>query len=524
MTMKKLNLTVMVLAALTIMSSCSNDEAGVVQSIGEYVAQKEVPVGFGIYKGAAAETRAGSPGTISTTTQLKDKGFGVFAFDTEEKTFDGVTVSTTTRSLIPDFMYNEYITWHADATDPAKSEWVYADPNSTKYWPNDFAESAVDGRGTDAATGSTKHYISFFAYAPYAGVLSQGDATKHNGATSMSNDGTASGIVAVSGNNHNGDPIITYKLADDAKKVVDLLWGTAGGGQNGESVTGVAQPGAAVSRSVIEGTSTSETATAPTNINMTKQKTGGKIVFNFKHALAKMGGSAVGAEATNTKAGLTVDLIIDDVTGPTNVKKDNTKVTVRRIAITNYDLDGTTGTKTLFTPATPSKGEFNLATGKWNVLTTDHVTIDHVIDQTGSAGNKLNTDIMEPAAGVTAWADLTMAGVEETFKNVYAEEVFPLLFIPGTAPKLKFTVEYVVRTKDDKLAKGYTEVNQKISKVLTFPTLESNKQYNIAMHLGLTSIKFDATVSNWEVATGTGTGSGSGTSTEQPVDLPINVQ
>lgn len=535
--MKRLNIYAAIMATMSIMAtSCSNDDALVVKSIDEFVAQKQVPVTFGTYKGGAATTRAGSPGAINTTAQLRTKGFGVFAFNTEETTFDNVNV--TTRSLIPDFMYNEYIVWHDDTVDPTKSAWEYYDPNNTKYWPNDFNNGAVDNRGANAATGSKKYYISFFAYAPYAGTLTQNTPTSHNGATSSANEGTNSGIIAVSGNNHNGDPIITYKLADDTQKVVDLLWGTAGGAQNGDDVTGNPQPGGPVSRSLVDGVATSPiTPEGDTNIDMTKQKTGGKIMFNFKHALSKMGGSTVGAaDPTYPKSGLTVDLIIDDVTGPTNVKANTTIVTVKSISIKNYTVNATSGVKTMETPLMSNKGEFNLATGIWNLFpasisdATSYVTIDHQVDQTGTQGNTLNPAIMEPTSAVTAWTDLTMAGVEETPKNVYKDEASPLLFLPGTTPKFNVTVEYVVRTQDTKLAKGYTEVTQKITKNVAFTTpLEQNKQYNLAMHIGLTTIKFDATVCDWDTETtsgGSGSGSGSGSGTTpvvHPVDLPINV-
>jgi hypothetical protein len=49
-----------------------------------------------------------------------------------------------------------------------------------------------------------------------------------------------------------------------------------------------------------------------------------------------------------------------------------------------------------------------------------------------------------------------------------------------------------------------------------------NKYYSLLMHLGLTSVKFTATVSNWTDAT---IGDGDGNTTDDnDVYLPINVQ
>ena len=498
---------------LMMMGSCAKDDTAVVQSIDQYVAQKPVPVTFSTYNADAATTRAGTPGSINLDAQLKTKGFGVFAFYTENTNFNYMPVAA--RNLIPDFMYNERIAW-----DTTNNKWDYFDPDDQKYWPNDFAGNGNDV-DTHGATGTKLNYISFFAYAPYAGTFNQNTPTAKDGATPATGfgDGTTSGIIAASGNNFHGDPVVTYRMSSDATKVVDLVWGTAGG-SDANVVSTTAQNGGNVTRSVDNGTVTlGVLAEDPTNIDMTKQKTNGKVKFNFKHALAKVGGSADGASAIN--AGLTVDLLIDtdgQTTSPATADKPNkTKVTVRSITITHND--SLTGTYLKHPMA--STGVFNLATGKWVVTAADstnaatYFTINHEITQSGGTqGNKLNAAIMEPTTAPTAWADL--AGINGvltgTKTNVYGVEATPILFLPGTKPHLKFTIEYCVRTEDAKLAKGFTEVWQTITKTVAFTTaVQQNMQYNIAMHLGLTSVKFDATVSTW----------GDGGSTA--VDLPINV-
>ena len=144
-------------------------------------------------------------------------------------------------------------------------------------------------------------------------------------------------------------------------------------------------------------------------------------------------------------------------------------------------------------------------------------TINYLIDQggTGTQGNILAADIMEPTTAVTSWDNLDGINgvVVTTPKNVFATEAYPLVFLPGSSPRLKFTIEYCVRTKDTKLAKGFTEVWQTITKTLSFgtTTLDLNKQYNIKMHLGLTTVKFDASVCDWD------------NGSTETVDLPINV-
>lgn len=500
---------------LMMMGSCAKDDTAVVQSIDQYVAQKPVPVTFDTYNADAPTTRAGTPGSINLDAQLKTKGFGVFAYYTENTNFNYMPIGT--RNLIPDFMYNEHIAW-----DGTNNKWDYFDPDDQKFWPNDF-----NGNGnpvdTHGATGTTVNYISFFAYAPYAGEFTQTSATTRSGATppTTSGDGTNSGVIAASGNSFNGDPFLTYRISNDATKMVDLVWGTAGGVGNGANVVGTPQNGALVTRSVDNGTVVAVVAEDPTNIDMTKQETDGKVKFNFKHALAKVGGSADGSSAVN--AGLTVDLLIDTDGLPgspaTSDKPNSTKVTIRSITITHDDA--TSGTPAVLTNPMASTGVFNLATGKWDITAADatdastYFTINHEITQSGGTqGNKLNTAIMEPTTAPTAWTDLaTIPGVLTGAKtNVYGTEATPILFLPGTTPHLKFTIEYCVRTKDAKLAKGFTEVWQTITKTVAFTApVVQNMQYNIVMHLGLTSVKFDATVCTW------------GDGGENAVDLPINV-
>ena len=92
-----------------------------------------------------------------------------------------------------------------------------------------------------------------------------------------------------------------------------------------------------------------------------------------------------------------------------------------------------------------------------------------------------------------------------------------------------------MRTKDAHLAKGYTEAVQKITHNVAFKdAVELNKKYNLLIHLGLTSVKFEATVSNWDLdstpAGGIGTEDSDGdgipdaTDTDYDVHVPINVQ
>ncbi len=480
-------------------------------------AAKGTPVSFGTYQ--AQSTRAGATGSITTEVLKKaDYGFGVFAYSTG--TADYSTSAT------PNFMWNQKVTYNTSgATDEtgATPDWIYS---PVKFWPN-ANETADDANAVGDPTSSK---ISFFAYAPYIGDNADG---------TMSAPGT-SGIIEMSGNGDAGNPTVTYALAADGKQV-DLLWGTAEAGKTYETVTGTDVTVAKVS----------DDALAATNINLVKLTTGQKIKFNFKHALAKIGGGLQVTDDTTdpvtketTNHGLQVQLDIDqdgNITGGT--KPTTTKVTVKTIKIvndaasTNTDQNGDNVVDEK--DYIYSQGTLDLATGLWTVDNTKKTDIKHVITSDATTGDDatasnatLNEEIAEPA-GVAAWADLTKGGVTTDPQNVYADEANPLVFIPNTTPAFKISVTYIVRTEDAHLANGYSEAEQTITKKVSFPTIELNKRYNLIMHLGLTSIKFDATVENWETASDPdGDDDNDGTkNSEDPdytgvnqvVNLPINV-
>jgi len=565
-------------------------------------------------QGRQATTRAGYEGSINTTTLQTASsnttqtasdganGFGVFAY------YTGTT--SYAQNSKPEFMYNQQVYYQTD--------WKYT---PIKYWPNEGVDNSTN-KGVDDQDGDQNNqnattayenggYVSFFAYAPYVFLDNfdgkSGDieaATPSNVATPKSgtanyNDGVTSGIIAVSGNAVQGDPKVRYKLANDGQ-VVDLLWGTAGtnGGKATDGVPFGSQIGVTGTHSG-SGTTYQEAIyndkdpdgndrDYTLNADLQKMNVEGKVDFNFKHALAKVGGS------TNTNT--TVDGSDDDPTTPTNgflvvldvdknpyetggvletmtetmtdgstpmnngtTCKYKTKVTIESIEITSNKQVNESGKSHMSEVLTNvasyqegliGEGIFNLATGRWkttydNSGTETHysdASIDHLITTDGSVANSdavLNSNIKEvvyTSGGRDDYFKNTLPiGVTTVPKNVYGNEANPLVFIPGTRPVITVSVVYYVRTYDKNLEKKYSEVKQKITKSLAFgEDVGLNKQYNLVMHLGITSVKFTATVANWDKPSNI-TGTDGGTpddpsddvivyeSDVEHVYLPINV-
>lgn len=471
-------------AAVAMLASCSQSDdlsAPVTQQNTE-----DNAVQFGTYVGNSAQSRTtgGSTGNIITDETLQGKGFGVFAYYTGTNTYDekqyynGGAIADGNK-LAPNFMWNQSVTY--------SSGWTYT---PIKYWPNEIQNGAVDKQDPTAQGGSSNGgKVSFFAYAPYVASTSADD-----------------GITAISANSAKGDPTISYKVGAIAN-FVDLLWGTKGstatsvisGGDTG--VTGVADNSdgeAHYNEALLTGKST--------NADLTKQELDGKVEFAFKHALAKFGGYE------GLKIKVDADAVSDGTLAQTvdgsGDATDGTKVTVKSITITAKPKNAAGDAY-----YTDQAGTLNLATGQWNITSS---TGTPAAEWTYTiSGTKLNDAIKDVTGDWAAQPN----GVRVAEQNVYssAANEEPIIFIPGTRPELTVTVDYVVRTKDTGLALGYSEVEQEITRTITFGNVvELNKYYKLLIRLGLTEINFNATVSAWDDAAGGGAGT--------EINLPLNVE
>lgn len=468
--------------AIVALASCTDDALNITHE--EAVALKNVPVTFGTYTSKSATTRAGYEGPIVTDT-LKKVGFGVFAYNTGTADYvsDGFTAN---------FMYNQLV--KHDGTN-----WTY-DP--VKYWPN--LNGATDTQSPAATEANDGAQLSFFAYAPYV------DETKFTA--------TEKNIIELV-NYDKADPYVKYMFPSDGK-TVDLLWGTAGVKPDTTSVNVLDK---AQSGKILPG------GVGPVNADLTKQKSEGKIRFLFKHALSNVGGSATDSvtivnpnsdQDENVKLAQGGFQAVLDINKGDGTKASTTVVTIKNIKITGKNTvpAGTTGEDESGNSITTTDntyvvvgGKLNLATGVWTKTLKQNPalpegTFNHNLtsdasseDEKKETNGELSDAIAEPAGIIEAaqWTSLPL-GVLTAPQNVYKTETNPFVFMPGTQPNLVVTVEYIVRTKDAKLKDGWTVVEQKVTKAIDFTeAIAMNKKYNLIMHMGLTDIKFEATVQDW---------------------------
>ena len=307
-----------------------------------------------------------------------------------------------------------------------------------RYWPN---ENSAD----DASEGMDR--LSFFAYAPHVQV---------NPVTGMvgANDSPDSGIVYMNRNGAEGDPFVNYIVNFDPAKQVDFCWGTP-------------------------------------QVDMTRLAVNQPVEFEFNHTLA----------ALNVQ----IDALLDKV-------DPNTKIFVRSVSFEGF---ADRGSFNLNTPADKPiwydvTGRDYIEGGKVTVYdgrTNDHEGSSEAVNE---LPNGLNPDIVQSAK----YNEATLKdGVTSTTVNLFGNvsNDAPILVIPTGQP-LKVTIVYDVETQVPTLS-GYlsdgithgTSVENNITKSITLNTgenikMEAGKKYTLNLHLGLTSMNFDANVTDWDLA------------------------
>ena len=494
---------VLIAGAATMLAACTSEsENGPSANISyeSIAATQQVPVTFGTYIGETPTTRSGATGMISDFDTNRDgtrditaahvlrnkDGFGVFAYYTYMKASSpdaskGETANGLYGSTLPNFMYNQ----HVVGTDVDAPVWSYT---PLKYWPNDYASGDVDTNPTDA-TGSKVSAVSFFAYAPYVPVTA---------ATGVPTSGdTSVGITALTDNDDQSDPKVSYTIATTPDKSVDLLWGVAGDTDYDNTA----------------GTTNPRTAGFPLK-NQTKQELDGMINFKFDHALSRLG-LTVQAAKDQTGAGSVNSEELWDATAANKTRIYINRVTVSTTMYTSavLNLNNTSADVALW--------EFSGAAAA-TTLTVEDVTTPSVIknlnpDLVMDTSKSLDDGAQKP--GVRAITSTsTSAPVPTPVMQYNGEDVYFML-IPqnlssaggGTNENITIVIDYDVKTLDANLAGGMSSVNNRITKVIGGINFESGKAYTLNLVLGMNSVDITATVADW------------GAGTNHTVDLPINV-
>lgn len=412
-------------------------------------------VRFGAYLNRGVASKAGMTGELNTDgLKAPGQGFGVFAYYTADNFYnDGAR---------PDFMYNQQVTY-----DATSGQWVYV---PVKYWPNEFGAAAVS---------EDIDRVTFFAYAPYVQV------TPTNGV--VTGDDTV-GIIGLSRNSAIGDPLVKYVVSMDPGSGVDLCWGVSKSG-----LTDAA------------GGTNNIPAGSP-YIDLLKPKTGTLIDFEFQHALAALD--------------IKIDAAVDAVAPGKDVDA-NTRIFVRSVS-----FEGFTGKGALSLNSTKANGPvWTDLTGSGRLSNDPMVVYDGRLDgkegvESAAAKTEKPTGLNPVLVQAVPYNNTALkAGVTKTSVSLFKPSLTDAstsIFVIPTGEPLKITIVYDVETQDDNLATllsdGETHgstvenaITQTVQVSAGDLVLEAGKKYTISMHLGMTSVKFDASVSTWTDG-GTGTG------------------
>ena len=423
----------------------------------------ETAVSFDVY--TARATKAGKPQEITTAKLQAGPGFGVFAYYTNNGKYD--------QYVKPNFMYNQQVTWKA--SNDTDGVWVY---EPVKYWPNETGNAAVS---------DDNDYVTFFAYAPYViSVPSTGAVKVPEGKGLDETVEQHRNITGMINNNTMGDPKIKYVVDWNPQTSVDLLWG------------------------VQKSTNTNDDINGLPFLNQLKPTVDAKTSFNLKHALAKLN--------------VMIDAHGDGITQLGDEIDAKTRIYVRSITFEGF----------------AAKGALNLNnTTADTPLWMDYAGIDNLVAEPvtifdgrkdGKEGQKDGEATREKVIGLNPEivqsfpyyeTDSLTNGVTNKMVNLFKPfsstdgNKDPIFVIPNGDP-ISITIVYDVETQDKNLA-GYlsdgvthgSTIENTITKKLEV-TMAAGKAYKITLHLGMTSVKVEATVEDW--ATGA----------DSWVDLPLN--
>ena len=347
----------------------------------------------------------------------------------------------------PNFMYN---------TKVYGSSWTY---DITKYWPNQIQAGGTDGQNPKAQADQADK-VSFFAYGPYVAHSSAANGTVAD---------NTYGITAFSKNSDTGDPKVTYTVSNDLDKQVDLVWG-------------VADPTNGITWNNVAGTSVNIGAGMP-YIGLQKPAIDTKIKFYFRHALSQLKLQAVAAY-NQVNAGGTA--------------QDGVKITIEKVELT---VPGMTQSAVLNLNNTTAN------TPKWEAVSGGATTTDLSLTV---SGDNINADLKD--AGDGKKASEQPDGVTATAQDVITAGKYYTIIPTSTSTDVTVKVTYYVTTDDPDLKDGFSRVKNVISHDVTFANgFAANKKNSIKMILGISEVKFEAEVTDWD-----------STAVEQEVNLPIN--
>lgn len=374
---------------------------------------------------------------------VQQNGFGVFAFSQMQEPI----ASYSKQNFMPNFMFNQKVTY-----DTPSSEWTY---KPVKYWPNNYGA-----------------LVSFYAYAPYLEAFNN-DSLIY---TPESNDYTYENktlkdknVRLVLGYDSFG-PAIEYTRSSKATDGIDLLWGA-----DKTTVT-------------VEGADPN--AKAP--VDKEKLAVDKKIEFAFKHAMSRLHFNVqVWPDEPGTTAG--------DVTNASNPLEDGTTIVIKKVELIGNIWN---------------KGSLRLYDGQWKHDKGDFSNLvfegDDFSDavKAGLKGDDAQKEIdllvgesMENGAmkDESSIDNFVMLMPDSKF---FIQITYDVITEDPANPKNTSVVTNVIKSTDANAAFNPADITAASGDNRGYFNLVQGKAYNFHLNIGLTSVKFHATVEEWNTPSG----------------------
>lgn len=472
--MKKSNYLLVLLAAAAA-TACTSESLDQQDNTAQDAQTGPQPVNFSAYINRKL-TRGGVAGEL-TGSALKnaenkfgEAGFGVFAYYTNAEDYAS--------DLRPNFMFNQQVKWNGT--------YNLFDYSPVRYWPNEHGPNA-QSEDIDK--------VSFFAYAPYVGVTAATGYLKDPGEY---NDSTTWGITGTTRNTYSGDPLVKYITAFDVDKSVDLCWGVFNDDAKWETMNG--------NQTVTKGRPW-------LNVQHAKSVSQ-RLTFHFLHATARLNvqidanvdGSVYDPDNGQFETPLGTHNGVDPTEG---VSPDGaTKIYVRSITFTGIAQQGALNLNNL-----------NVSTPRWmnyaGTGTLDNWQSVTIYDglRDGYEGTENAVSYSETVTGlnpeIISSSGNQTPGVTNKTRNMFVTNALSDgIYVIPSGERVRMTIVYDVETAvedlpgvlSDGVTHG-TSIENRISTDLATADgpliLQGGKSYVLKLHLGMNSVKFDATVEEW---------------------------
>lgn len=240
----------------------------------------------------------------------------------------------------------------------------------------------------------------------------------------------------------------TFEVKNNVREQVDLIYHKA----SGDNVAGVEK-----------------------SIDLTKPTISSTVNFNFWHALSRI--------AFDVKA------VVDDTnTNSNNLLDGNTRINIKKLALISATKEYPEGLDGPFLV----KETFNILDGTWGN------------NAGGTQGFEFDGDDFYRAVDVEGTTDVATDDVVQLTKFNPAQRLLNedsyLMIIPQENSSFRIYIEYdVISEKDNTDGNGsdYNCISNKITSVAMEHDFVAGKAYVFNIRLGMTSAKFDASVTEW---------------------------